>query len=321
MQNHIDAYLEAIAIQKNYSEHTCRAYHHDLNEFLFFISARLSNLSGDTEENKQINIHDIDLFVFKDYVKHLFQKKLKKKTITRKISAVRSFFHYLLKQGIIEKNPAEGIISPKLEKHVPVVLTIDDVFRLLDSIQTDTWLGLRNQAMFETLYSCGVRISELVGLNVSHMDMDRGMVRVKGKGDKERWVPIGNKAIERIQLYRQSIPLKEADIHRYIQKNDMPLFLNKNFGRITSRSIARILEQITHELAIMLHVTPHTLRHTFATHMLDSGADLRAIQECLGHVSLSTTQKYTHLSLDKIMEVYDKAHPQAQRHRGTEAQS
>ena len=187
---------------------------------------------------------------------------------------------------------------PKLEKTIPRFLSIDDLFRLLDSIKTDTWFDKRNLAMFETFYSTGMRISEIEGMDMDDIDFQNQMIRVLGKGSRERMVPVGKRALNTIKEYRMS--LKEYYI---------PVFVNKRFSRLGSRSIRRILDQIVNACGLNVPVSPHTLRHSFATHMLDSGADLRGIQEILGHQSLSTTQVYTHVSMDRLMQVYDKAHP------------
>jgi integrase/recombinase XerC len=182
---------------------------------------------------------------------------------------------------------------------------VDDIFRLLDSIKTDTLAGIRNRAIFETLYSSGIRVSELEGLDVFDVDFTKCLIRVVGKGNKERIVPIGNKAVATIKEYRKRLQ-SEAGI---AEEDNGPLFLNKDHGRLTSRSIARILSKTARECGLLIPVSPHALRHTYATHMLDAGADLRVVQELLGHKSLSTTQKYTHVSIDRLMETYDKAHP------------
>ena len=232
-------------------------------------------------------------------------KKNKKVTIARKLSAVRSFFRFLLKHGVILDNPLGLILTPKQKKAIPVYLPVDDVFRLLDSIKTDTLAGIRNRAIFETLYSSGIRVSELEGLNVFDVDFKKCLIRVVGKGNKERIVPIGKKATAAIREYRKRLQ-GEAGVG---EDDNTPLFLNKDHGRLTSRSIARILEKTARECGLLIPVSPHALRHTFATHMLDAGADLRVVQEFLGHKSLSTTQKYTHVSIDRLMEAYDKAHP------------
>ncbi|OQY49552.1 MAG: hypothetical protein B6230_07925 [Desulfobacteraceae bacterium 4572_89] len=198
------------------------------------------------------------------------------------------------------KAPAEMVPFLKKEKTIPRFLNIDDLFRLLDSIKTHTWLEKRNLAMFETFYSTGMRISEINGLNMNDVDFENQMIRVFGKGSKERMVPVGERALDAMGRYREALG-----------ENVEPMFVNKYYSRLTSRSIRRILDKLVNECGLNVPVSPHTLRHSFATHMLDSGADLRGIQEILGHASLSTTQIYTHVTMDRLMYVYDKAHPRS----------
>ena len=254
-------------------------------------------------------LRDIDGLSIRGYLGHLYKQK-KKSTIGRKLSAIRSFFRYVARLGYTGANPAELVLTPKHNRAIPAYLAVDDMFRLLDSIKIDTLFGLRNRAMFEVLYSSGVRISELAGLSMSDIDFSDRSIRVMGKGSKERIVPLGHKALAAIQAYRQKLETDQgaAKAEAY-QANDGPVFLNKYFNRLSTRSIARILEKISRECGIPVPISPHAFRHSFATHMLDSGADLRVVQELLGHKSLSTTQKYTHVSIDRLMETYDKAHP------------
>ena len=243
------------------------------------------------------------------YLGHL-HRHCKKSTIARKLSAVRSFYRYLVKHGYIDVNPSDAVQTPKQDKPIPTYLPIDDMFRLLASVKTDTIPGLRNRAMFETLYSTGIRVSELAGLDVGDVDFHECVIRVKGKGGHERMVPIGRTALSSIEIYRQQIRLKnQTASSRSDGLSGGALFLNRFNTRLSARSIARILEKTTRECGLAIPVSPHAFRHTFATHMLDAGADLRVVQELLGHKSLSTTQKYTHVSIDRLMEAYDKAHP------------
>ena len=299
----IDSFIEILEAEKGYSRNTCRAYQTDLKEFIRFAAGK-GDAKGEKQAKSGLTLDDLDGLIIRKYLGFL-HKKNKKTTIARKLSAIRSFYRYLFKQGIIDNNPAETILTPKQEAPIPAYLNVDDIFRLLDSIQTDTLLGLRNRAIFETLYSCGLRVSEVAGLNVFDVDAHSGVVRVVGKGSRERVVPIGSKALDAIDAYRRRLA-GEFDIP---VDSEGALFLNKNNDRLTTRSIARILDQIVTQCSMLAPVSPHVLRHTFATHMLDAGADLRVVQELLGHKSLSTTQKYTHVSIDRLMQTYDKAHP------------
>ncbi len=303
LKNQIRSFIDSLHSEKGYAANTCRAYSHNLNEFISFVSENYDS-NENQKEADLLRADQINSLIIRGYLGFL-HKKNKKVTIARKLSAVRSFFRFLVKHGVILDNPLDLILTPKQKKALPAYLSVDDVFRLLDSIKTDTLAGIRNRAIFETLYSSGIRVSELEGLDVLDVDFNKCLIRVVGKGNKERIVPIGKKAIAAIKAYRKRLQGKTG-----IGKDDnTPLFLNKYHGRLTSRSIARILDKTTRECGLLIPVSPHALRHTFATHMLDAGADLRVVQELLGHKSLSTTQKYTHVSIDRLMETYDKAHP------------
>lgn len=295
----INDFIDSLSSEKGYSEHTCRAYQNDLNAFCRFM----------TRKFKSIQFDGIDSLTIREYLGVLHGMK-KKVTIARKLSALRSFFRYLVKRGLISDNPADLILTPKQEKYIPEYLSVDRVFHLLDHIKTDTLLDLRNRAIFETLYSSGIRVSEVSGIDASDVDFESGMIRVLGKGRKERLVPVGEKALNAIRAYRKRLVEETGDPEGIPRvENDAALFLNKNRGRLSTRSIARILDKIAKACGIAAPVSPHMLRHSFATHMLDSGADLKVVQEILGHKSLSTTQKYTHVSVHRLMEAYDKAHP------------
>jgi integrase/recombinase XerC len=304
VKEQIGSFIDSLQSEKGYAVNTCRAYSHDLEEFVLFIS--LSYFSK-KNQNGVVGLpmpDQINSLMIRGYLGFL-HKKNQKATISRKLSAVRSLFRFLVKRGIILDNPLDQILTPKQKKTIPVYLPVDDIFRLLDSIKTDTLFGIRNRAILETLYSSGIRISELEGLNVFDVDVNKYLIRVMGKGNKERIVPIGEKAVTATMDYRKRLKA-ETGIG---EDHNTPLFLNKNHGRLTGRSISRILEKAAKECGLLIPVSPHALRHTFATHMLDAGADLRVVQELLGHRSLSTTQKYTHVSIDRLMETYDKAHP------------
>jgi integrase/recombinase XerC len=289
----VDAFIESLVVERGYSENTCRAYRADLAEFSSFVL-----------QPGNIPKEEIDSLTIRKYL-GILHRKNKKSTTARKLSAIRSFFRYLVKHGVLEHNPTDSVLTPKQEHPIPAYLSVDDMFRLIDSIQIDSLLGLRNRAIFETLYSCGLRVSELAGLNVSDVDFKAGMVKVMGKGSRQRLVPVGEKALRAIDTYRLRL---EKEKKLSVQK-DGPLFLNRSLGRLTTRSIARILDRLVLECSMRVPISPHVLRHSFATHLLDGGADLRVVQELLGHKSLSTTQKYTHVSIDRLMATYDKAHP------------
>jgi integrase/recombinase XerC len=296
------SFVAALPAEKGYSLHTCRAYASDLEEFLRYVGRNGDGAAAAAPG--AIGPGAVTAVMIRGYLGFLHQKN-QKSSIARKLSTLRSFFKFLVKKGLIEANPMEGILTPKRDKNLPVYLSVDAVFRLLDSIETDSVQAARNRAIFETLYSCGIRVSELAGLNVGDLDAAAGTLKVLGKGAKERLVPIGAKALESVAAYRRMLPAQAGSA----PAADAPMFLNLRGQRLTTRSIARILKRIAAACGILTPVSPHTLRHTFATHLLDAGADLRSVQELLGHQNLSTTQKYTHVSIDRLMDAYDRAHP------------
>jgi len=291
MKEAIAKFCTYLETERNASPHTVAAYRSDLEQFLAFAS------SGDHIPSPA----DVDRLLVRRYLA-LLHKRLGKTSIGRKLSALRALFRYLVREGVVEANPAELVSAPRKEKKVPFHLNIDQVSALMEAPTAGTLLSLRDRAVLETLYSCGVRVSELVAMNVADLDLDGGLARVLGKGGKERIVPVGSYARQALSLYLSERGKPAAE---------EPLILNAQGGRLTRRSVGRIVDSHMLLIASMRKASPHTLRHTFATHLLEGGADLRAIQELLGHSSLSTTQKYTHVSIDKLMEVYDKAHPKA----------
>lgn len=301
----IDAFIEAIRSQKGYSPHTVRNYRSDLEQFHNFLRGK----GGPSKKkNPWPAMESIDYPIIREYFGSLFGK-YKKSTIARKLSAVRSLFAFVEKKGLLTHNPSADISSPKLEKYIPSYLPVDEMFRLLQRPDISRPLGKRDRAILEVLYSCGLRVSELSGLDTGDVDFHQRLVKVMGKGNKERIVPIGREALKALEDY-----LDETSGFRkkfYGPALEGPLFMNARGGRLTSRSVGKLVKKYGRAGSLMLDISPHALRHTFATHLLDGGADLRAVQELLGHVSLSTTQKYTHVSLDKLTEIYDKAHPRS----------
>ena len=300
----IDRFLQSLAAEKGYSAHTLRAYRNDLDEFAGYLAGDPEDARGRAVPRADLRAEAVESMQIRGYLGYLHGRN-QKSTIARKLAAVRSFFRHLQKYRLIEENPTETIRTPKHGKPMPVFLTVDDMFRLLDRIFPPDLFGLRDRAILESLYASGVRVSELAGLDVDRVDMQNGLIRVLGKGNKERIVPIGPKAVQAIAAYRQALVLHTGDP----MPCDGALFLNKNLGRLTTRSIARVVDKFARACGLAVPLSPHGLRHSFATHMLDAGADLRAVQELLGHSSLSTTQRYTHVSIDRLMAVYDKAHP------------
>lgn len=298
-QDLIHQFIHYLSSEKNASPHTCRGYLRDLEDFKGFLKGSGVHLS----QEGNIEVGKVDRIAIRSYLSYLHRKN-KKSSIARKISTLRSFFKYLVREQLIPSNPAKSVSTPKVEKTLPTTLTVDEAFRLMESPSKKE--ELRDRAILELLYSSGLRVSELAGLSLNGIDLELGIVKVMGKGRKERIVPVGTKAVEALQAYLES---------RGGLGGDLPLFINSRGGRLTPRSVGRLVKHYSKSSGIFRKVSPHSLRHTFATHLLDAGADLREIQEMLGHASLSTTQRYTHLSVNKLMEVYDKAHPRSFKHK------
>lgn len=286
MERYIEKFIRYLEIEKNYSQHTILNYRLDLEGFKNFLGA--------------VDLERVDYLVLRKYLASLKEKNLTNRTVNRHLSSLRSFFRFLIREGYLKTNPILSISSPKQEKHLPAFLTEEEVSRLIDSVIPKDERGLRDRAVLETFYSTGMRISELAGLDAEEVDFIGGIVKVMGKGKKERILPIGDQAISAIRAYLDK-RRKQADA----------LFLNKGGRRISTRGIRNIVQKYIRLAGIKQGVSPHTLRHSFATHLLNRGADLRSVQELLGHVNLSTTQIYTHLTTERLKSVYDKAHPRA----------
>jgi integrase/recombinase XerC len=297
----IDEYANYLKLEKNVSPHTLRNYLSDLRQFEEFLNQRAKE-----NAEKKIPLEAVTVHVVRAYLASL-SKHNRKSSIGRKLAALKGFFRYLLREKKIQSDPLAWISTPKQEKPLPAFLSVDDVFLLLGGIQGDGLLIIRDRAVLETLYSTGVRVSELVGLDWNDVDFQLGIIRVVGKGSKERIVPIGEMALKALRNYGDEQAIK----WRRAAKGDTAVFLNHRGGRITTRSVGRVVEKYLKAAGIAVRMGPHGLRHSFATHLLNGGADLRVIQELLGHASLSTTQRYTHLNLDQLTAVYDKAHPRA----------
>ena len=303
----VAAFVEALAVEKGYSRHTCRAYEQGLRDFFAHLRAVYGPHPG-VPAAAETDLAAISAVMIRGYLTRLHGRN-RKTTIARKLASLRTFFRFLVKRGVLAENPAQEISAPKQSRPIPDFLTVDETFRFLNAVRGDSLAALRDRAIFETLYATGIRVSELAGLNIGHVDYAGQCIRVRGKGDKERLVPITEAALGAIRAYRQSLP-KEL-IPRRGTDGAAALFRNLRGGRLSARSIGRLLDQWGRKLGMDRPLHPHMLRHTFATHLLNAGADLRVVQELLGHQSLSTTQKYTHVSIDRLMGVYDKAHPRS----------
>jgi integrase/recombinase XerC len=299
---YIKQFEQYLQVEKNASEHTCRNYLLDLGEFDSFLTQRgPAYVSG---------VEQINNLTIRGFMGQL-AKNNKKSSQARKLSTLRTFFKFLVRENFIGQNPASAVRTPKLDKYLPQHLTVDEAFALLDSVPASDPAHARDRAILEVLYSTGIRVSEMVGLNRNDLELNLGIIKVRGKGRKERIVPIGKKAIAALNHYLQ----KSENLLPEGQRGNIPVFLNSRAGRLTTRSVGRLIDKYVKHCGLQRNISPHSIRHSFATHLLNAGADLRAIQELLGHVNLSTTQRYTHLNIDKLMEVYDRAHPRSREKR------
>lgn len=296
MEDAIKTFVMYLQVERNASHETIRNYRSDLQQLRRFL--RRSDTSG-------IRVDKITSDDVRAYLHRLDQQGDKASSLARKLACLRSFFRFLVREGIVPTNPAENLRSPKLPKPLPRVLTKGDAAALMEFPTGQSPLPLRDRALLETLYSTGARVSEVVGINRSDLNEMDGLVCLRGKGRKERVVPIGDVALQAIRAYRKSLRAPSLS-----SPLSAPVFVNHRGGRITTRSVARIVSRYSSRLAAG-SVSPHALRHSCATHLLDEGADLRSIQEMLGHASLSTTQKYTHVATAQLLAVYDRAHPRA----------
>ncbi|MFA5144210.1 MAG: tyrosine recombinase XerC [Candidatus Omnitrophota bacterium] len=290
MQRFIEKFINYLDVERNSSPHTILNYRIDLESFSRFL--------GDKD------VSAIDHLLLRKFLAELRGRNYAKRTIARKLASLRSFFRFLYREGHIKANPITAVSTPKLDKRLPVVLDEKAVARLLQCPGGDDVFALRDTAILETIYSGGIRVSELVGLNMRNVDLIGEVIKVFGKGSKERMVPIGSPAVSALRRYidkREGMKVKDKEA----------VFLGKNGTRLWDRSVRRILDKYIKLCSMSEHISPHSLRHSFATHMLDRGADLRSVQELLGHANLSTTQIYTHVTMDRLKTVYDKAHPRA----------
>lgn len=294
METIVNNFLKELEFERNFSNHTLRAYKIDLFQFLSFLKNETCNC-----------FEKVDNFLLRKFLAFLRDQGCSKTTIGRKMAALRSLYKYLIKKGLLDYNPVMTVRIPKKEKKLPEFLDIKEVETLLDLPDTGNIKGLRDKAILETLYSSGMRVSELVGLNNDDVDTFSGLIRVRGKGKKERLVPIGQYATEAITRYCEA-----NKCNKDIAKSSV-LFLNKFGKRLTARSVARLIDSYLKKSGLNKNVSPHMFRHSFATHLLDSGAGLRAVQELLGHAQLSSTQIYAHVSTERLKKIYNKAHPRA----------
>ncbi|MFQ5329330.1 MAG: site-specific tyrosine recombinase/integron integrase [Thermodesulfobacteriota bacterium] len=306
MDELIGQFATYLSVERNVSRHTLSAYLRDIEQFCAFLREKGCGMRGERLEATLIDDGHIKSFL------GLLYGRCRRVTIARKISSLKSFFRYLEKQGVIVGNPAELISTPKVEKYLPTVLTVEETTELIDAVSGGDDDALREKAIIELLYSSGLRVGELVGLDREDIDMSRGIVRVMGKGGKERMVPVGKAALEAVERY-----LGRRD--NIATSGSSPLFITKRGKRIYPRAVQRAVKRFATLSGVTKRPTPHALRHTFATHLLNAGVDLRAIQEMLGHASVSTTQRYTKVGIDSLLKVYDTTHPRARMGKDDEA--
>lgn len=295
MTDHVARFLRYLAVERGASPHTLRSYQTDLKQFTDFLADQGVHEPGQAS-GRTIRV----------YLARLHAAKLSRASVARKLAAIRSCFSFMVRRGILPRNPAREFGTLTQPKKLVPFLPVDETWVLLDAPTRESAGDWRDRAILEFLYACGIRVSELCGLNLAELDFEAGTARIMGKGSKERIVPVGQTALDAVNAY---LAVRG--------RADGPLFRNRRGGRLTVRSVHRIVQSRARAAGLSRRVTPHTLRHTFATHLLDAGADLRLIQDLLGHSRLTTTQKYTHVSTDHLMKVYDAAHPRAGLEGGT----
>jgi len=298
MFKYVKKFLNYLALEKNYSPNTIINYERDLTHFIDFLKSITNSPS----------LEAVSYLEIRRYLAFLQEKAYSKTTIARKLTCLRSFFKYLCQNKELKNNPLKNIQTPRLEKRLPKFLFLEEAEKLLESLPTNSPLALRDKAILETFYATGIRVSEMVNLNLDDLNLIGGFIRVLGKGRKERIVPIGSKARKALEDY-----LKQGRIHLAKEQPNFqsPLFLNKSGQKISDRSIRRLVDKYAQKLDLQKKISPHVFRHSFATHLLNSGADLRAVQEMLGHADISTTQIYTHITKERLKKVYQNAHPRS----------
>ena len=306
MEQLLTQFLDHLRYERNLSEHTLRNYQSDLEQFL----DHLAPAHPKTGKRSPPPLNEIDHITIREWLATLHSAQKRKSSIARKLAALRTFFQFLVREGMLELNPAKLVSTPRQEKKLPKHLSVEEAIKFIETPNLDTPLGKRDRAMLELMYATGVRVAELTKLNLGQVDFKNRLIRVIGKRRKERIVPFGEPALEALRNY---LDVRDGflDNAPISEREPEAIFLNYQGTRITTRSVGRMVEKYISICAGKYDISPHALRHSFATHLLDSGADLRDIQELLGHARLSTTQIYTHVSMEKLIQVYDKAHPKA----------
>ncbi len=324
----VNAFLSYLTDERHFSPYTARCYGADLRQYTEFTLDEANLSYAEAAEKAAFDngcrnngaatssvtgiICNADADSIRNYLNHLSEQNYSAATMARKIATLRSFYKWALKFNHVDSNPMVLIRTPRQSKRLPKAITVEQIEQLLSAPDDQDVLGARDRAMLETLYSTGIRVSELVDLDIEDLDEGAEAVRVRGKGKKERIVPLGSHALTAIRQYRNVLASDERYASAWTGEGEHPLFINKHGGRLSSRSVRRKLDKYLRQVGLDPSISPHTLRHSFATHLLDNGADLRCVQELLGHQSLSTTQTYTHLTTQRMRDTYDKSHPRAE---------
>ncbi len=306
LKEYLEQFLQHLKYERNVSIHTLRNYTSDLEQFHQHIAPQKPG--GKREE---ISVKEIDHITIREWMSELHTGERKKTSIARKLASLRTFFQFLVREGVLEMNPAKLVATPRIERKLPTHLSIEDAFRFIETPDLGTDLGKRDRAILEFIYATGVRVGELVSLNLRDIDFKEKLVRVTGKRKKQRILPFGEPARQSLMYYINEARPVFLNNSPPAERDEKVVFLNYQGTRLTTRSVGRMVDKYIKLCADIKDISPHSLRHSFATHLLDQGADLRDIQELLGHARLSTTQIYTHVSMEKLIEVYDKAHPKA----------
>jgi len=306
LEEYLKQFLQHLKYERNVSPHTLRNYTSDLNQFH-------DNIAPETKggSREEIPVKDIDHITIREWMSKLHTGSKKKTSIARKLASLRTFFQFLVREGVVEVNPAKLVATPRIERKLPTHLSIEDAIRFIETPDLNTDLGKRDRAILEFIYATGMRVGELVTLNMGDIDFKEKLVRVTGKRKKQRILPFGDPALQSLLHYIDEARPIFLENCPPAERDEKIVFLNYQGTRITTRSVGRMVDKYIKRCPDIKNISPHSLRHSFATHLLDSGADLRDIQELLGHARLSTTQIYTHVSMEKLIEVYDKAHPKA----------
>lgn len=300
--DHLNQFLQHLKYERNVSAHTLRNYASDLDQFKEYLFK--------IEKRSDIPVAEIDRLTIREWMAGLHNDH-KKTSIARKLASLRTFFQFLVREGVLETNPAKLVATPRIERKLPNHLSMEDAVRFIETPDTNTDLGRRDRAIIEFLYATGIRVGELVSINMHDIDFREKLVRVTGKRRKQRIVPFGEPALQALMHYLEETRPVFLNNCPTAQRDNNAVFLNYQGTRITTRSVGRMIDKYIKQCADIHNISPHSLRHSFATHLLDGGADLRDIQELLGHARLSTTQIYTQVSMEKMIEVYDRAHPKA----------